>query len=75
VQAVDPLNNIALGITLFTDKLVTGSSDGTISVYNQDSGEIIAQLSDPASTGKLGHYGSCLMDPQSITAAVQAVTV
>jgi hypothetical protein len=75
-QAVDPCNNVALGLNLIANTLiVSGGSDGVISVYKQDNGQTIARLNAPTSKCKLHHHNSHISNLTFNSAAVQAVAV
>jgi hypothetical protein len=51
-QHVDPRNNLALGLVMVADTyIVVGSSGGTIWMYNQRTGGVVARLQSLTSTG------------------------
>jgi hypothetical protein len=53
-QAVDPHNNLALGVVITGNRYVfAGCSGGRIWMYDQDTGKTIARLQNPNSLGEL----------------------
>jgi hypothetical protein len=56
-QAVDPHNNIALGVVIVGNRYVfSGCSGGVIWMYDQNTGKSTARLQDPISSGALSFW-------------------